>query len=329
MALSRMGTSGDVRGLGRSFRRAAPMLLVLVGLSLALAAAQPAFAGAGNLRNVIVVSSILVIPGAGMTLLIASGAFDLSIGAVVALSSVVVVTALPVAGVAGALVAAVAVAALIGVFNGAAVTKLRISPLIATLATLTIVRGITLVITNGRDQITNDRSLKVLSAGTIGGIPMPVVIAAVVLVTCAYLLYQTPFGRHILAVGSNADNARLAGLPVDRVRIALFVVVAVTGALWGGIISSQLLKGSGTLGTGFELDAIAIVVIGGTALTGGKASLGGTVLGAVLVTVVRNGLNLLGVSAFYQQIAVGALLILALALQAYVDRPPLRGARVA
>lgn len=319
--LTKAQVDGDVRGLSRSVRRAAPMVLVLAALVVGLIVVQPAFIGTGNLRNVLVVASILVVPGAGMTLLIASGAFDLSIGAVVALSGVVIITALPIGGVAGALAAAIAVAALIGLFNGLAVTKLRISPLIATLATLTIVRGLTLVVTDGHDQITSDRSLKVLSGGTIAGIPMPVITAAVVLAVSAYLLYQTPFGRHVLAVGSNAESARLAGLPVDRIRIALFVIVAITGALWGATISSQLLKGSGTLGTGFELDAIAIVVIGGTPLSGGKASLGGTVLGALLITILRNGLNLLNVSAFYQQISVGVLLILALALQAYLDRP--------
>lgn len=301
--------------------RQAPMALVLVGLVVLLAVVEPSFLRPGNLHNVLTVAAILAIPGAGMTLVIASGAFDLSVGAVVGLTGVIVVTLMPTLGVAGAVAAGLAVAAAIGAVNGLAITKLRISPFIATLAMLTILRGVTLVATNGRDQFASDRAFKVFSAGTLAGIRMPIVLALVVLAACGYILYRTPLGRHILAVGSNLPAARVAGLAVDRVRITVFAIVALTAGLWGVIVSSQLLKGSATLGSGFELDAIAVVVVGGTPLSGGQATLGGTVLGALLITVVRNGLNLLNVGAFYQQVAVGLLLILALAIQGVLRRP--------
>jgi ribose/xylose/arabinose/galactoside ABC-type transport system permease subunit len=296
------------------------MFGLLVVFCIGLAIVEPTFIRSGNLRNILVTTSILVIPSIGMTLLITSGAFDLSVGSILGLTSAVTASLVPGSGVTVAVTAGLLVAAAVGVTNGLVVTKLGINPLIATLAMLTILRGAALVYTDGKDQLSSDPAFKVFSSGELLGVPVPVVLMLVVLAIAYYLLHQTRFGRHVIAIGSNDEAATNTGLHVDRIRITLFTIVAVTAGLWGIIVASQLQKGSAVLGVGNELDVIAVVVIGGTALTGGTARLGGTLLGAALLVVMRNGLNLLNVSSFYQQIAVGVLLITAVALQGLFER---------
>lgn len=300
--------------------RGSPMIGLLVLFSLAVAIAEPGFFRPGNLRNILVTVSILAIPSIGMTLLIASGAFDLSVGSILGWTSAVTASLIPTIGVWPAVGVGLLAASAVGLVNGLVVTKLGINALIATLAMLTLVRGLALVYTDGKDQLSSDSAFKVFSAGAILGVPVPIVMMLVVLAVASYWLYETRFGRHLLAVGSNIEAAGNTGLRVDRIRIALFVFTAFTAGLWGVIVASQLQKGSAVLGVGSELDVIAVVVIGGTALDGGKARLGGTMLGAFLIVVLRNGLNLLNVSSFYQQIAIGCMLVAAVALQVALGR---------
>lgn len=300
--------------------RTAPMVLLLLVFFVVLAIVEPSFMQVGNLRNVLTTASILAIPGIGMTLLIASGAFDLSVGSTLALTGVVTASLIPTQGLLFGVTIGLVVAALVGTTNGLIVTKLRISPLIATLAMLTIVRGAALVYTDGRDQLVTEPAFKFFSAYRISGIPVPILLMLAILLFAAHLLHRTSFGRHLLAVGSNADAARISGLRVDRIRIAVFAFVGFTAGLWGLIVASQLQKGSATLGVGSELDVIAVAVIGGTPLSGGKAALTGTFLGAVLITVLRNGLNLLNVGAAYQQIAIGTLLVATIAIHVAIEK---------
>ena len=178
--------------------------------------------------------------------------------------------------------------------------------------------------TDSRDVIVNDSTLKYLAAGRPLGIPFPVVLAVVLIALAVDVTYRTRFGRWVAAIGSNRDAAALSGLPVDRVRITVYALVGLSGAIWGADSSpAQLQKGSGNLGIGFELDAITIVVIGGTSLLGGRASILGTVLGALLIEMIRNGLNLLNVAPAYQRISIGLLLVAALAIQAIRRKVPL------
>jgi ribose/xylose/arabinose/galactoside ABC-type transport system permease subunit len=161
-----------------------------------------------------------------------------------------------------------------------------------------------------------DLFLKYFAGGRVLGIPFPIVLAIVITLIFLWVTYRTRFGRWVAAVGSNRDAARLSGLPVDRIRITVYVLIGIAGAIWGIIISAQLQRGSAILGVGFELQAITIVVIGGTSLLGGRASIIGTVLGALLVVTIQNGLNLLNVAPAFQDISVGLLLVGALAIQA-------------
>lgn len=296
--------------------RKVPLALPLMLVVIVLGIGTDSFLTGVNLENVAIAAAIVAVPGLAMTLCLAMGEIDLSIGSTVSLAGVVCCTAL----IAGlplflAMGLALAVGAAIGVVNGLVVTKLGVTPFIATLATMVIVRGLSLAYSGGRDQIVSDTGLKYLVGGRPLGVPMPIVLATLAAAATWWTVNRTRFGRWICAVGSNRDAARVSGLPVDRIRIAVYTIVGTAGALWGLLISSELQKGNGQLGTGFELDAITVVVIGGTPLLGGRASAAGTVLGAVLIETIRNGLNLLNTPPAYQAISVGLLLIAALALQ--------------
>jgi ribose/xylose/arabinose/galactoside ABC-type transport system permease subunit len=295
--------------------RKAPLALPLVMVVVALSLGTHSFLSAGNLENVLVAAAIVAVPGLAMTFCLAMGEFDLSIGSTVSLAGVVCCSAIIDGVPAGlAMLLALAVGAGVGLVNGLVVTKLGVTPFIATLATLVIVRGLALAYTGGHDQIVSSPGLKYLVGGRPLGIPMPIVLALAAGVVAWWTINRTRFGRWVCSVGSNREAARVSGLPVDRIRIGVYMLVGVSGGLWGLLISSQLQKGNGQLGLGFELDAITVVVIGGTALLGGRASVAGTMLGAVLIETIRNGLNLLNTPPAYQRISVGLLLIAALAL---------------
>ncbi|GAA2365156.1 ribose ABC transporter permease [Catellatospora methionotrophica] len=302
--------------------RRAPLALPLLGVAVALALTTDSFLTGGNLENVLVAAAIVAIPGLAMTLCLAMGEFDLSIGSTVSLAGVVCCSAI-IDGVPAplAMLLALAAGALVGLANGLVVTKLGVTPFIATLATLVIVRGLSLAYTDGHDQIVSSATLKYLVGGRPLGVPMPILLAVVAGALAWWTVNRTRFGRWVCAVGSHREAARVSGLPVDRIRIAVYVLVGMSGGLWGLLISSQLQKGNGQLGLGFELDAITVVVLGGTALLGGRASVLGTVLGAVLIETIRNGLNLLNTPPAYQRISVGLLLVTALALLALRRTP--------
>ena len=304
--------------------KAVPLVLPLIVIVIALAVVAPQFLSGQNIQNILFAASIIVIPGLAMTLCITMGEFDLSVGSTVALTGAVTCTAIVGGTPTGfAVILGLVVGAVVGLVNGLIITKLGVTPFIATLATLVIIRGVALAYTDGRDVIVNDPVLKYLAAGRPLGIPLPILLAVVAIIVMFWVTYYTRFGRWVAAIGSNRDAAGLSGLPVDRIRISVYVLIGIAGAIWGILISAQLQKGSGQLGVGFELDAITIVVIGGTSLLGGRASIIGTVLGALLIETIRNGLNLLNVPPAYQRISIGVLLVAALAIQAIRRKVPL------
>ncbi len=294
---------------------AAPLAVPLLILVVALSVTTNAFLTPTNLQNLMVNASIVAIPSLAMMLCLAMAEFDLSVGSVVSLAGVITCSFI----VAGwptplAMLAGLIAGGCVGLFNGLVVTRLGVTPFIATLATLVIVRGIALIYTGGHDVIVNDPTLKSLVGGRILGIPVPVVLAIAATGLAWWVVNHTRFGRWVCAIGSNRDAAVVSGLPVDRIRVLVYIVVGVAAGLWGLFLSAQLQKGSGQLGIGFELVAITVVVIGGTSLTGGRASIAGTVLGALMLETIRNGLNLLNVPPAYQRISVGLVLVIALAI---------------
>ncbi len=292
-----------------AFPRVGLILLVISGVFAIL---TPRFLTPGNLSNVCTSASVVAVVGLGMTLAIASGNFDLSVGSTAAFAGCVTVSLVQPIGVLPAIGVGLFSGAVIGLINGLIVTELQVPAFIATLGMLTIVRGAALIYTGGRDIYLYGRTeYKVLSSGFT-----PVILALTLALIFWFVLRMTRFGRHILATGSNLASAQRVGVRTSLVLRRVFALVGITAALSGLIISAQVLTGNGRLATGLELSAIAVVVIGGTPLIGGKASIVGTLLGSVLISVINNGLNLLNVSVFYQNVTLGLLLLGALAFNA-------------
>ncbi len=274
-----------------------------------------------NLFNVLRVSSIDMIAALGMTVALLAGQVDLSIGSLLAVVGVVSVIVFNVTGsVALAVLAGLAVGLVVGLINGFLVTRIAINSLIATLGMMAVLRGIGYLSTNARAVQTEGLAFQWLGTGYIGPIPVPIIIAALVLVFVYFLLNRTVFGRYVYAVGGNPDAARSAGLPVRRIYMWAFIIVAVAAAISGLITAARLNSFQPTIGLGFELNVIAAVILGGTRLTGGEGTVSGTVLGVLILGVLANGLVLLDVNTFWQDVVRGSVIILAVAIDEYRKR---------
>jgi ribose transport system permease protein len=289
--------------------------VVVLVVGIVLSVLTPRFLSVDNLLNVMTNASLVAILGLGMTLAIASGNFDLSVGSTAAFAGCISFSLVPSIGVPASIVAGLIAGAAVGFINGLVITELRVPAFIATLGMLTIVRGAALIYTDGKDlYLFGQTSYKVLSGEYLFGIPTPILLVVGIAILLAFIVNQTRFGRHILAMGSNLSAAQRSGISTSRVLWAVFSIVGATAALSGMIISSQVLTANGRLATGLELSAIAVVVLGGTALSGGQATMVGTMLGALLISMINNGLNLLNVPIFYQELTVGVLMLTALAV---------------
>jgi len=288
------------------------LLVVLVVVASIIA---PGFFTYTNVTNTIIMASITAATGLGMTFAIAVGGFDLSVGSVQGLTAIVAASLIAVAGAPLAIIGALLAGLLIGLLNGIIISKLKIQAFVVTFGMMSIVRGLALLVTQGQSvMITNHPDFATLNNGKILAIPVPFIIVIVVFTALFLILHHTPFGRHICAIGGNRAAAIASGISVDRVTIAVFGLVGITAAISGVMLSSQLMIVDGTLGTGLELQAIAISILGGTSLSGGNGNLVGTVLAALLLATISSALNILKVAAFYQYLFVGVLLIFALSI---------------
>ncbi len=274
---------------------------------------SPVFLTAPNLINVLQQSSINACIALGMTLVIVSGGIDLSVGPIAALAAVVSAS-LMVAGVPIplAILAALGVGALCGLFNGVLVAYAGLQPFIVTLGGLSLYRALSLIYTGGNPVFGIPKEFRALTNGDVMGIPTPVVIVAVIALTCWIVLNKTPLGEYLMAVGGNQEAARIAGVPVALTKIAAFVISGVLAAVAALILVGRLGAAEPTLGNLWELDAIAAAAIGGASLMGGKGSIVGTILGAIILGSLRNGLTLMNVQAFYQLLATGIIIIAAM-----------------
>jgi ribose transport system permease protein len=289
--------------------------LVVLGASLALINSD--FLTLGNLMDVMRQVSINAVIAFGMTLAILLGGIDLSVGSILAVSSVLIAMMLksgenPTLAVLVGILSGCAMGAL----NGVIIAKGKVAPFIATLGMMTLLRGLALVLSNG-SPISGFSSPGFSNVG--GGylfrlIPVPVVWMLVLFGLVWFLLRRTVFGRHVYATGGNAEAARLSGVLTDRVQIIVYTIAGAMAAIAGVILTSRLDSAQPTAGSGYELDAITAVVLGGTSLSGGRGWIFGTLVGAVLIGVLNNGLNLMGMSAFYQQIVKGAVILIAVLL---------------
>jgi ribose transport system permease protein len=318
----RVGTAGasQNRGLAIALRffqlfESLGVLIMIVIVVALVAAVTPAFLAPHNVSSVLVSAAIIAVPALGMTLALAMGALDLSIGSLQALAACVVAMALGVAGIPLSIGATLLVGAGVGVANGLLVTRLGVPAFVATLGMMSVLRGAALLITDGQSILLMDQpEFARLNSGHVLGVPIPVLIALGLFAALWVLMRQTPFGQHVCAIGGNEKAALATGLRVDTIKLVVFVLVGATAALSGVMLTSQLMIVDGTLGVGLELQAIAVVVLGGTSLMGGNANLLGTLLAAVLLAVINSALNILKVDPFYQYLALGLLLIFALAL---------------
>ncbi|MGY0685760.1 ABC transporter permease [Mammaliicoccus sciuri] len=286
------------------------LILLIVVISIM----NSAFLDLSNLLNLLRQVSINGLIAFGMTFVILTGGIDLSVGSILALSSaftaILITSGLdPIV----ALIVGVLGGFLLGVFNGVLVTFGSMAPFIATLATMTIFRGLTLVVTDG-NPITNlgdSYMFQLFGKGYFFGIPVPAVTMIIVFIILAIILQKTTFGRHTYAIGGNEVASKISGIKVNRVKILIYGISGLMSALAGEILTSRLNSAQPTAGTSYELDAIAAVVLGGTSLTGGKGRIVGTFIGVLIIGVLNNGLNLLGVSSFYQQVVKGIVILIA------------------
>ena len=292
------------------------LLVCVVGFS----ASTDAFLTSNNLLNILRQSAPLVIVAVAMTFVITTGGIDLSVGSTLALSNALVAiviaqgTPWPVA-----VLMVLGVGALIGLMQGWFIAYEKIPPFIVTLAGLSIFRGIALLMTEGFSiPIDRGSGFIALGRGWFMGVPIPAILAIVVVVAGLVTLSQTTFGRHVIGIGADTESARRAGISTKRVIIMVYVLAGVAAAFAGVIFAARLASGSSNAGVGFELEVIAAVVLGGTSLMGGRGSVAGTVLGALTIVVIGNGLILSHVSPFFTQIVTGAIILIAIWLNTRV-----------
>ncbi len=313
-------TLGDIAG-----RESGALIVLLIAIG-GLTLASPEFLTGDNLANLARQVAIFGILAIGQLMVILTGGIDLSVGSILGLAGAVTAQLL-VAGVpiAPSILLGVVVGGLLGLANGLLVTRFKLPPFIATLGMLGIARGIVLVITNANTIQGLPDSFQNLANGSILGIPNLLIIFVVITAIASFVLRRTVFGRYVYAVGSNPEAARLAGVPVAMVTTAVYVISGVLAAVGGVLLTSRLGAGVPTAGTGFELQAIAACVIGGASLSGARGSAIGAACGALIIGVLNNGGNLLAINAFYLQIAIGALILVAVGFDQMNTRRAARG----
>ena len=308
--------------------REAGTALGLLALCLGLWIATPYFATAANLANVAEQSAVVGVIAIGMTCVILTGGIDLSVGSVVALAGVVigsvlqrgvpVVLAVMLGGLAGIVA---------GALNGLMVTRGKLPPFIATLGMMSVARGAALMIGDGRPISGFPDALRVLSTGRPLGIPAPVLLMLALYAVAHVMLTRTVLGRYLYAIGGNEEASEMAGIHVHRYKTIAYTLSGLSAGVCAVLLVARLDSAQPVAGIGYELDAIAAVVIGGTSLLGGSGSVIGTLFGALIMSVLRNGLNLLGVSSYLQQVAIGVVIIAAVLIDMALRRRVQRSLR--
>lgn len=295
------------------------IFVVFVIICLILSFISPQFLTVSNWTIIITQVSINALLAFGVTFVIITGGIDLSLGSMVAVTGVTaamlahpdtfpVVLPIFVGLLAGLLM---------GAFNGFIITKSKIAPFIVTLGTMTIGRGLALILSKGRPVSNLSDSFNFIGGGNILGIPFPIIVLILVFVICSIILKKTLLGRYIYAVGGNEQAARASGISVNQVKMAVYSMAGLLAGLAGIVLTSRITTGQPNAGAGFELDAIAAAVIGGTSTSGGTGTMTGTLIGVLLIGVINNGLDLLNVTSYYQQVVMGIIIIGAVVLDSW------------
>lgn len=303
--------AGLASRLSRVMTVAGPMF-VLIALLAALAIFVPDFAGARNIRGLILSVSLVGTIATTMMMVLALREVDLSVGSTVALSGVVAATVIAASGsVALGVVAGLAAGLAVGVFNGVVVAQFKVNSLIATLATMEIVRGLAFLTSQGEAVSIPAEQFYALGSGEFLGLNWPVWIAIGCFVVFGIILNFTVFGKNVLAIGGNPEAARLAGVPVTRVRVIVFALQGLVAGLAGIVLAARITSGQPNTSLGLELAVISACVLGGVSLSGGVASVMGVLIGVLIMGAAQNALNLLDVPTFYQYVVRGGILLLA------------------
>ena len=310
--------------LGREMGTAVGLLALCLGLWVA----TPYFATSANLANVAEQSAIVGIIAIGMTFVILTGGIDLSVGSLVALAGVAMGTALqhhwPLALAIGSGLLAGVVA---GAANGVMTTVGKLPPFIATLGMMSVARGAALILADGRPISGFPASLRALATRDVLGVPGPVIFMLVLYAAAHMILTRTVFGRYVYAIGGNEEATALSGIDVRLHKTLVYAISGLSAGVCAVLLVARLNSAQPIAGIGYELDAIAAVVIGGTSLLGGSGSVVGTLIGALIMSVLRNGLNLLGVSSYVQQVAIGVVIVVAVLVDMALHRRVQRTAR--
>lgn len=298
-------------------------LIALTFMCLVLALMTENFMTADNFWNVMRQISVNVCISVGMTLVILTAGIDLSVGSVLALCGAIMAgllkngASIPSANlfigftVFGVVITGLMAGSALGFVNGYAITKFKVPSFVATLAMLTMARGFTMLLTQGHPITGLGDSFGFLGTGWFLGIPMPVWISGTIVLMATILTSKTRFGRYVYAIGGNENAAKLSGIPISKIKMQVYALAGMLAAVGGLLVTSRLDSSQPNAGIGYELDAIAAVVIGGTSLSGGRGTILGTVLGALIIGVLNNGLVLLDVSPFWQQVIKGMVILFA------------------
>lgn len=314
--LPKKSTSGGRPALWRELLRRYTSVLILLGLGGIIAVLNPTFLTLNNLLTVLLQASILGIVAIGQTFVILTAGIDLSVGSLVALGGALAAGLAVKAGLGTypAIATALLAGAALGAISGLLVVKGNIPPFVSTLAMMAIARSLTLVYTQGRPIAGLGADFTYWGTGEFFGIPLPVLVLVVVAVIAGFLLNQTRFGLYVRAIGGGEETVRLAGVRPGNVKLAVYILSGLTATLGGILLTARLWSAQPNAGAGLELDAIAATVLGGTSLFGGIGSVSGAIVGALLIGVLGNGMNLLEVPSYYQQVVKGVVFVLAVLL---------------
>jgi len=306
-----MRMSEKKKGIDKKWIQTYMLIFIVIGLVVVMAVVSPNFLTTTNLLNVVRQIAINGILAIGMTVVCLTGGIDLSVGSIVAFSGIVTAGLLRDSGLPMIVVVliAVVVGALMGLYNGYFVAYWNAAPFVVTLSMMTIGRGMTYVYCDGRPISNLPTNFLAIGKGSIAGIPVPTIILIIVFLLASVMLTKLKFGRYIYAVGGNDNAAMVSGINVKRIKMMVYVLSGTACGIAAIILTARVSAGLPTAGSGYELDAIAATVIGGTSLSGGRGRLWGTIVGAILLGIVNNGLDLLNVSSFYQQIVKGLIIL--------------------
>ncbi len=299
-------------------KRNGGIIVAIILVGLIISTQNDVFLSKTNMTNVLRQMTTNILLTYGMTCALLIGAIDLSVGSTVAASGCILVMLVRAeVPFAVALLAAILFGALVGVMNAGIINATDLPPFIVTLAMQKIIRGIGYIVTNGSPvQLINDK-FKYLGSGYFLGIPVPVCVVIVITIALIIVLNQTKFGRHVYAVGGNIEAAKFSGVKIGQVRISVYVISGVCAAVAGVLLAARMYSGQPELATGYESDAIAASVLGGVRFTGGCGTIGGVVLGSVMIAILNNGMNLLGFPKYIQTIIQGAVILIAVVIDSY------------